>query len=427
MNKLIYGLMLLLTLPASAQRVVRRSFFGMHVKSPVLISKMPIQFGTIGPMPGSAWKWLEPQQDQWNWGSLDAWVKAANRQGYDIIYTFVRTPAWAAPAQNLPPSDLNSRAPCSPPAQGSGDCMFKGFVYTLASRYKGKIKYYQLWNEPNSNGFWNGSIADLVHMTQDAYTIIHEVDPDAQVLTPAPGSGGYPTMHDRWMAEYLRAGGAQWADIGAWHGYLQATTFAAPWPEQANSSTPGCTVGTWRCPGSVLDTYKQMRAVMDANGMAGKQLWDTEGGWGVNDARHSDLPDPEDQSAWLARWFIVQAAAGVDRAVWYLFDATDGWGTLWDQSTGLHPAGVAYQQVYNWLIDTTIMPCTRRKNIWTCELTRPGGYRARIVWSENGGTAYSVPSQFTTVRDLTGGMNPVNGGAVHIGKAPLLLENKPAS
>jgi hypothetical protein len=377
-------------------------------------------------MPGSAWKWLEPEQGQWNWGVYDAWVKAANQQGYDIVYSFLRTPQWAGPSANLPPSDVNSSAPCNAPAQGNGDCMFKSFVYTLVDRYKGKIKYYQLWNEPNSSGFWNGSIKDLVRMGQDAYAIVHEVDPGAQVLTPAISPSGYPNKYDKWLADYLRAGGAQAADIGAWHGYLQAVTYTAPWPEHADSPTQGCDVGTWRCPGSVLDSYKQTRAVMDANGMAGKPLWDTEGGWGVNDDRHSDLPDPNDQAAWIARWFIVQAGAGVNRAIWYMFDAADGWGRLMDQGGQLNPAGIAYQQVYDWLVDATIDPCAKKKKVWSCELTRPRGYTAQIVWTDGGSTAYPVPAQFTTVRDLSGGTKPIQGNSVNIENAPVLLESAPA-
>jgi hypothetical protein len=427
MRKMIgWPLLLFFSLPLWGQRVVNRAFFGMHVKSPALISSMPVQFGTLGPMPGSAWKWLEPKPEEWNWSGFDAWVKAANAQDYDIIYTFVRTPQWAAAAQNLPPTDLDSSTPCPAPAHGTGDCMFKTFLYKLVSRYKGKIKYYQLWNEPNSSGFWNGSVEDLVHMARDAYSIVHEVDPGALVLTPATGAGGWPKLHHEWLAAYLRAGGAQYADIGSWHGYTQATTYAAPWPERADSPNPDCTVGTWRCPGSVLDTYRQIRAVMDANGMAGKELWDTEGGWGLNDDKHHDLPDSGDQAAWLARWFILQAGAGVGRVVWYMWDATDGWGTLWNQSTKMRPAALAYQQVYKWLVGATIQPCVNNKNIWTCELARPGGYQARIVWSAGGEATYSASPQFTTVRDLSGGAHPASAGPATIGKAPLMWESKSA-
>lgn len=426
MKKSLLLPLLFATLPACAQRSVDQTFFGMHVKNPAVISNIPVKFGTIGPMPGSAWKWVEPKQNQWNWGGLDTWVKAANHQGYDVLYTFLRTPAWAGSSQTAPPSDLDSQSPCDPPATGAGDCMFKSFVTTLVTRYKGKIKFYQMWNEPNSSGFWTGTPADLAHMAKDAFAIIHTIDPAAQVLTPATSPSGYPRPHDQWLADYLRAGGAQAADIGSWHGYLQATTFVAPWPERADSPTPGCTVGTWKCPGSVLDTYRRIRSVMDANGMAGKQLWDTEGGWGVNDDRHSDLPDPTDQAAWVARWFIVQAGAGVNRAIWYMFDAADGWGALWDQDAGLHPAGVAYQQVYNWLNGATISPCVGKHNIWSCDLTRPDGYTARIVWSSTAGATYPVPPQFTNALDLTGNQQQISGGSVPITSAPILLENKPA-
>jgi hypothetical protein len=108
-----------------------------------------------------------------------------------------------------------------------------------------------------------------------------------------------------------------------------------------------------------------------------------------------------------------------------MFDAADGWGALWDQDSGLHPAGVAYQQVFNWLNGASISPCVGQHNVWSCDLTRPGGYTARIVWSSTPTPPpYPVPPKFTIALDLTGNQQPISDGSVNITKAPILLESK---
>ena len=62
--------------------------------------------------------------------------------------------------------------------------------------------------------------------------------------------------------------------------------------------------------------------------------------------------------------------------------------------------------------------------IYTCELTRPGGYVAQTVWDTDGPSIYLAPSQFTQYRDLTGHTYalPANH-EVPVGYKPILLEN----
>ena len=50
----------------------------------------------------------------------------------------------------------------------------------MAQRYKGKIKYYQIWNEPNLESEWNGQQVDAaryVELLKGAYQRIKAADP----------------------------------------------------------------------------------------------------------------------------------------------------------------------------------------------------------------------------------------------------------
>src|SRR5436853_263554 len=78
-------------------------------------------------------------------------------------------------------------------AGGPGQCYapysmtdWSNFIWALTSRYKYKIRYYELWNEPNASNWWSGSTSQMVQMASIAYGIIKKQDPGATVLSPAP-------------------------------------------------------------------------------------------------------------------------------------------------------------------------------------------------------------------------------------------------
>ena len=165
--------------------------------------------------------------------------------------------------------------------------------------------------------------------------------------------------------------------------------------------------------------------------MSGKPLWATEGGWGTN----GELPDPDAQAAYVARWLILQASAGVQRAYWFMWDNggdARGWGGMWDPRNGTNKAGIAYGQVYNWLVGATFYrPCSNNQGVWTCDISRPGGYYGRIVWNAlnsydaNASFRYATGADFSQYRDLAGGKASIEAGAVNIGSKPILLEKLP--
>jgi hypothetical protein len=145
------------------------------------------------------------------------------------------------------------------------------------------------------------------------------------------------------------------------------------------------------------------------------------------------MRDLDAQAAYVARWLILQASAGVERAYWYMWDMgsdPQAWGGLWDQQHGTYKAGIAYGQVYWWLVGARFMrPCSADHSVWTCDLVRGDGRQERIVWNdsrsyETGVTwKYAAGSPFIQVRDLDGHEAPISGGMVSIGSKPVLLES----
>jgi len=346
----------------------------------------------------------------------------------DYLVDLGGTPQWAA----RDPSSCGGfpqAAICTSPPANLDDWI--DYVTAVVSRYKGRIQYYELWNEPNTRHFWTGSYADMVELARSAYTIIKTIDPDALVLTPAPtgpvhpvrpGSGFIASAPD-WMATYLRAGGAEFADIGAWHGYI-GRTGTTPYPMPEQDATPGCAPED--CYGSINRKIELMRATFDANGMGSKPMFDTEGGWGVT----TNL-NPADQPGWLARWYLLQASSyatdNLQRVYWFAWGGPVGgqpWGTLEDSSGAPNAAGIAANQVYDWLVGAAFtQPCAGvADGLWTCGLTLANGRQAVVVWSAGGASSYSPSSGAAQYRDLAGNTTPVRG-PITVGARPVLVES----
>jgi hypothetical protein len=275
------------------------------------------------------------------------------------------------------------------------------FLYALATHAAGRIKYWELWNEPNLPHFWSGGIPAMAQMAQRAYRIIKSVDPSAMVLTPS-ATAGAPGI-SAWLDRYFAAGGGAYADIVAFHSY-------PPYDENATAEYTN----------TVIDAVEK---VTSAYGQGSKPIWDTEASWG----RSTRLPDMDAQAAYVARSYILHWSRGVQRFYWYNWNSLL-WGTLWDTFTSsiLKP-GIAYGEVYNWMVGATLSdPCSMAPNsTWTCTLTRPGVYEAEIVWNSAVASPTTLPftpsSRFAQYRDLDGNVVGITG-AVPIGSKPILLE-----
>lgn len=440
------------------------TFFGMHINR--LTTPWPqVPFGSLRMLGNlTTWFHLEGEgRNRYDWRTLDRWLDAARVHNVDVMYTFSRTPAWAArsahstcgpsrdEADCSPPSDLAVSAPCQGPLQGTTttDCFFKEFVTSLlnhvctgrAPNKSCRIVAFSCWNEPNLDGFWIGTYAESARMCSDMVRTVKDQCKDCVTLTPdisAATSGdtkdnGDSRSYDEWLKSFLIAYRqyGNYPDASAVHLYAARTHGIVPAPFPETFAGSGCPheIRSPVCPDTLLGKIDVFRSLMNQNGMAARPLWTTEGGWGTN----GEMPDPNAQAAYVARWLILQASAGVQRAYWYMWDMgknPQAWGGLWDDFNGVYKAGVAYGEVYKWLVGATFTkPCSADHDVWTCDLARTDGKQSRIVWNasrsyDTGITwKYTPGAQFTRLRDLEGKQSAIVGGSVAVGSKPVLLES----
>lgn len=208
-----------------------------------------------------SWRELEPTRRQYHWEVTDQVVAGAEYYGLELIVRLDQTPTWldsAGSGLNAPPRQVNE---------------YRTFAAAVAGRYRGRIKAYILWNEPNLAAEWGGqppSPVEYVALLRAGYEGVKAGDPGALVVSAglAPTNNQDDTAMDdrRYLQEMYAAGAAPYFDV------LSAHPYGFGLPPQA---------GLDENDGLVFGRLPALRRIMEANGDGHKPVWITELGWSV--------------------------------------------------------------------------------------------------------------------------------------------------
>ena len=352
---------------AEMPREVTKEFFGLHIHQGTQPRVWPrIPFGSWRLWDAHvSWPHLQPGPRTWNFDLLDLYVQKASDEDIELVLPFGLSPRWAS-ARQAEPSAYKQLGWAAEP-QNIG--VWRDYVEMVASRYKGKIRYYEIWNEPNLSRFFSGDVRAMVVLACNAHEVIKRVDPEAKVVSPSA------TNKDAglgWLSSYFEAGGDKCADIVGFHFY----TWAHDPPEE------------------IARLSQEVRNVMNAYGLGSMPLWNTESGWYVANSRVSTktkykvLSDHE-ASAYIVRALTLAAASGMGRFFWYAWDNQTMGGLIEPDTKDLKSAAHAYALAVKWLQGATVTECTREGNLWTC-LIRKEEKVGRIVWSEKGSSRVNI-------------------------------------
>lgn len=121
-----------------------------------------------------------PENVRSAWEKYDFIVDEAVKRDINIIARLDSPPWWA----RFPGDDLEKYHK-GPPAK---DEDYADFARAVAERYKGKVRYFQIWNEPNLHGEWGGYAIDpqwYTRLLKAAYEAVKSANPDAVVISAA--------------------------------------------------------------------------------------------------------------------------------------------------------------------------------------------------------------------------------------------------
>jgi len=142
--------------------------------------------------PPLQWPSINTASGVFTFTSLDSALAKAYTSGVlQGMYTLARTPPWASSA----PSDMNCNYTTANSGGGGGECdapndlnsdgsgsnaIWKAWITAMAGHANdatylqthAHIAYWEIWNEPDTQAFFGGSIAQLARLTEDANCII---------------------------------------------------------------------------------------------------------------------------------------------------------------------------------------------------------------------------------------------------------------
>jgi polysaccharide biosynthesis protein PslG len=258
---------------------------------------------------------------------LDAWAKYDNivdlaaQHDLKIIARLEAPPEWAHQGYK----DLGT---LGPPADRND---FADFVGTTVAHYKGRIRYYQIWNEPNIYPEWGeqrSNPEDYTKMLCAAYARAKQVDPNVVIIAAAlaptisQDGGGFAGggLNDLiFLQRMYKAGASKCFDVAAAQGY---GLFSGPWDGRQNPLQTN------------VARHVLMRDIMVRNGDETKPIWLAEVNWnalppnaaGISDYGRYGISTTEEQARYVPQ--VYERAkqewpwVGVI-AVWYFKDASD--------------------------------------------------------------------------------------------------------
>ena len=218
----------------------------------------------------------------YSWDRWDTIVKAAGDAGIQLVPEVYYTPSWAGGQ----PLTING-GPNAPPTSAE---YYGDFVYALVSRYKNRIHFWELGNEPDYGPrAWNGTLEQYVAlMLKPGYESAKLADPRSKVLIAGLAS-------DNHMAAMYKAGAGPYFDIASFHAYYSAS---------AGDST----------------AMDHVRGAMRANGDVNKPIWLTEFGLATRNPDTSSVRTEESPAAETAQARLIHdvyAGLKVDAIFFY--------------------------------------------------------------------------------------------------------------
>jgi hypothetical protein len=406
--------------------------------------------------PPLQWPYLNTASGVFSFSNLDSDLALAYSNGaMEGMYTLARTPTWASSnptdatcnytgsgagmgdGECDAPSDLNS--------DGSGaDAIWKAWITAIATHVNSPgytathahIKYWEIWNEPDTQAFWNGSIAQLARLTEDANCIltgrgvIHEsgngtatpctataIDPTAQIVMASAHAKGVALVYGQNELYCNNTSGIP--------------AYELPCPNPANAIAtavdiinfhmkPGNETGN-NCPAPTPCTAESAMQWYVANihgilqaGELTKPLWDGEAQYSTTGFTNA-YTDSDMAASFMPRFYLMDWSLGVSGIAWYY------------ASSQVEPASAetSYQQTYNWLANSSLVtPCAASGTVWSCTIVS-GGTQYLIMWDTSQSCSdgscttgnQAVASQWTQYQDMTSASTPIaiSGHTVPVG------------
>ena len=411
--------------------------------------------------PALQWPDINTASGVFNFAKLDSDLALAFSKGtLQGMYTLARTPSWASAdptdatcnyttglggglGECHPPNDVNS--------DGSGtNAIWKTWITEIATHVNdpvylqthAHIKYWEIWNEPDTKPFFAGSIAQLARLTEDANCIItgrgviHEngngtatpctakaIDPTAQIVMASAHAKSVALTYGQNELYCNKTSGIPSYELpcpNPPNAIANAVDIVNFHMKPGNESGNNCPAPTPCTPESAQQMYiSNIRGILQPAELA-KPLWNGEAQYSSTGFINA-YADVDMAASFMPRFYLLNWSLGVDGIAWYYANS---------QAQPIE-ATTSYQQTYQLLMNASLVtPCAASGTVWSCEINNAGTLNL-IMWDTaqscaNGSCTTAnqiVASQWTEYQDSTTASTPIaiSGHVVPVGIKPVVL------
>jgi len=336
---------------------------------------------------GTTWAAVEPNRGEWDFTLLDRAVSDAMKHDVPVIITLGQTPDWESSApKNYSPYGMGAAG--TPTSLND----WRAYVNQVASRYKGQVIYYELWDEPNSPAFFQGSVANLLTLASAAHEELKNVDPNIILIGPTV------TTQIGYLKDFLHKGGGSYVDAIGYHIYDHEDA-----PERDAA------------------IIADIQSILQETGNASKGIWLTETAVGADTA-----DDTKSQALIVRKLIVDQMFLGSSgRLNWYRLGPATPFCLGTEQADGSQSiAGAALSTFQKWIdgAQNLFLSLDPQGN-WVLRFQSKGGKLKFIVWnpSQSSNWPSISPKAGLTVQSLNGTSQEVTGGA-RVSDSPILVE-----
>lgn len=161
-----------------------------------------------------SWSRMQPAADRWTFDSFDFTVDAFAKYDIELEAIYSYCAPWAV-AKDWQPLKPELKRGARPDYQH-----WAAFIRGFAERYRNKVHYVEVWNEPDLHGFANFSAEEYIELMKIAYSETKKAAPEMTVMTAGfTCMPPYARLNDEKHMEKTLTLGRGYYDIHAFHGH----------------------------------------------------------------------------------------------------------------------------------------------------------------------------------------------------------------
>ena len=132
----------------------------------------------------SHWNSIQPEKGVWNYRDFDELVNLYGAQGIQLQSGLGYGTRWAAPEHTRNSRKWTDWHRAMPDLEA-----WRTYVSTTVARYKGRIRYWEVWNEPDLYSFAHFGADDYAKLLKAAWEEVKKVNPEAILM-----NGGFASL-----------------------------------------------------------------------------------------------------------------------------------------------------------------------------------------------------------------------------------------